>query len=95
LFFNGLYWSSRLARSVLKRERAAAPAVSAFTGPSPYPAKTRIATVMTDRDDALYRRHRRGDWDDTFRRVRAYLSSRPNECWLFFVAGLLIGAVIL
>ncbi|MEQ8964491.1 MAG: hypothetical protein RID91_01585 [Azospirillaceae bacterium] len=49
---------------------------------------------MTDRDEPFRARRHGGDWDDTFRRLRAYLKSRPTECWLFFAAGLLIGVVV-
>ncbi|WP_448190442.1 hypothetical protein [Azospirillum sp. sgz301742] len=42
------------------------------------------------------RTHRRPTYDtrDTLARVRAYLSSRPTESWLFFFAGIIAGALL-
>lgn len=45
--------------------------------------------------DDYYRTHPRGaDGRDTLSRVRAYLSSRPLESWLFFFAGLAAGSFL-
>jgi hypothetical protein len=43
--------------------------------------------------DDTYARNRY-DTRDTTQRLRAYLMTRSSECWLFFFAGIVAGALL-
>ncbi|WP_156927260.1 hypothetical protein [Azospirillum halopraeferens] len=48
--------------------------------------------------DDFYRTHRSAGADrsmsDTMSRLRAYLAGRSSETWLFFFAGIVVGAIL-
>ena len=47
---------------------------------------------MTDFSD--FRRRYAGETRPLYQRARNFLSTRPAESWLFFFAGIVVGAVL-
>jgi hypothetical protein len=66
------------------------------------PIRSQGPMPMTDHshsDPYADRGHRhhgasRGQWHRTGERLRDYLRTRPAECWYFFAAGLIVGAIL-